>query len=371
MKILYIVSTLKRVGPTNQLFYIIKHLEKSFEVKVLTLSPEPKDTLKQMYLDADIDVTSLNLSRIKGFFFAGRKVAELAKNYSPNIIHSQGLRADAISAKYLKKYKRIATLRNFPFYDYMMAYGKIKGWFIAQKHIRYLRTLEKFVVVSRAVSKEFKNSLAIDIDYIQNGVDINKFTKVDFNIKKKLRKSLNLPLKTKIFISVGNLNIGKDPLFILNSIKKFKINIFVIFLGSGHLKKQCIECSKNDSRFLFKGNVNNVIDYLQASDYFVSASKAEGLPNAVMEALACGLPSILSDIEPHKEFVIKKESESIKLYDTNNSVDFTRNIYDVLKEDYIKQSDDAVDIINENFTAKKMSMKYQCLYEEIRLEATT
>ena len=43
-KILYIVSTLERCGPTNQLSYIIKYLDKSkFEPMVLTLSPEPKE----------------------------------------------------------------------------------------------------------------------------------------------------------------------------------------------------------------------------------------------------------------------------------------------------------------------------------------
>ena len=47
--------------------------------------------------------------------------------------------------------------------------------------------------------------------------------------------------------------------------------------------------------------IGHVQEYLGASNYFISASLAEGLPNSVLEAMACGLPCILSNIPPHVE----------------------------------------------------------------------
>src|SRR5690606_9558118 len=98
--ILYIVSTLKRSGPTNQLFNIIIYLDRSvFEPVLITLSPEPEDSRWQDYQSLGVQMHSLNLSRLGGLFFAKSNLEKLIKKIQPDLIHTQGIRADFLISK--------------------------------------------------------------------------------------------------------------------------------------------------------------------------------------------------------------------------------------------------------------------------------
>ena len=75
-KILYIVSSLKKSGPTNQLSYIIKYLDKSkFSPTVLTLSAEPDDSMMEYFQnELDVKIDSLKLSRVQGILKGVSKI---------------------------------------------------------------------------------------------------------------------------------------------------------------------------------------------------------------------------------------------------------------------------------------------------------
>lgn len=70
------------------------------------------------------------------------------------------------------------------------------------------------------------------------------------------------------------------------------------------LEKLAIDLGLDDSvRFLGRLDEPQVIQALQSSNLFINLSEGEGLPNAVIEAMACGLPTLLSDIPPHRELI--------------------------------------------------------------------
>lgn len=56
-------------------------------------------------------------------------------------------------------------------------------------------------------------------------------------------------------------------------------------------------------RFLGRLDEAAIVEALQSADIFVNPSEGEGLPNAVLEAMACALPVVLSDIGPHRELI--------------------------------------------------------------------
>ena len=104
--------------------------------------------------------------------------------------------------------------------------------------------------------------------------------------------------------------------------------------------------------------------YLGASDYFISASLAEGLPNTVLEAMACGLPCVLSNIPPHEEIKEINKNSSI-LFETKNTEELTSKIKEITTKDYEQMSSAAKEIIYEHLNAEIMSKNYQKIYSKL------
>lgn len=367
MKILYIVSTLANSGPTNQLYNIVTNLNRDiYEPSILTLSPERTDTQILDFLNAGITVESLNLSRVKGIYRAPLDLKEKLKQINPSVVHTQGIRADTLSAKHIKNYNKVCTLRNYPYEDYLMKFGWIKGNIMAKQHMKSIEKIGQAVACSQSLAEIFKSNHNLSLNYIQNGVNTNLYTKSSEEEKIFYRKKLNLPLNKKLFISVGALIKRKDPLTIINAFNNInnKEDIGLIIVGDGVLKQQCKETSGANKEIYFTGQIDHVDEYLKAADYFISSSLSEGLPNTVLEALSVGLPCLLSNINQHKEILNLREDAGV-LVEKGDIEGFTKAIKKMKNQNYDKLSDSARSIIDSHLSAEIMSKKYQDLYQQL------
>lgn len=365
-KVLYIVSTLSRCGPTNQLFNIIKYLDRDrFEPYLITLSPEPKDSRWDDYKKLGVKLYSLNLSRFSGFFFSKNNVSKIVNEIKPDLIHTQGIRADSISSSLKSTLPKICTVRNFPQEDYVMTYGKLKGYLMVYQHVKAFRKLACCVGVSQAVEKNLKDKFdIIKTDSITNGVDTDIYLPAASEEKEKLREKHRIPQESNIWISSGHLSVRKDPIFLINQWKSNFANDLkniLLFIGDGDLHDECLSLASETNNIRVLGRVNNVSDFLQASDYFVSASKAEGLPNTVIEALACGLPVLLSNIGPHRE-IFDMDEKIGSLFTLNDEHMFSVGVAHILARPKENISAFALRLAKQRLSAKKMSDRYQELY---------
>lgn len=136
-------------------------------------------------------------------------------------------------------------------------------------------------------------------------------------------------------------------------IKEFP-NAELCLLGDGLLRTELENYVKElnlTESVKFYGNVNNVYDYLQDLDLFVYATTPkEGLGNAVTEALANGLPSVLSDMPMIREIVGNKESA---LLVENDSKKFAISILELIKKTELRKklSENAFQRAKEHFSA--------------------
>lgn len=368
IKILYVTSTLQRSGPTNQLFNLIKYLDRdAFDPQIITLSPEPTDSRKADFTSIGCPVHSLGLSRLQGLLYARRLLQKAIAELAPEIIHTQGIRADVLSSRLNTTIPRICTIRNFPQVDYSMTYGRFLGKLMVQHHTHAMLRLNICVGVSSAVKDNLVESWGIrNCTSVQNGVDPDKFSPPPSGEDKlSIREKLGFSASDTIIVSVGWLSSRKDPLTIIKAFQSISDpDLRLVFIGNGSLEKECRRASVNDKRILFTGRIPNVVDYLQAADLFVSASTAEGLPNSVLEAMACGLTPLLSDIGPHIE-LLPPDLHSSCIFPLGTSTALAERIVMVLESDFSALSKIVYAYWSENFSARVMAKGYEQLYETL------
>ena len=366
-KVAYIVSTLDNKGPTKQLFNLITNLDRTrYYPYIITLSSEPSSSLMNLFLDANIYVDSLKLSRIQGLFLSVQKLKSKLNRIQPDMIHTQGIRADTLALKLQNKYHLFSTIRNYPYDDYVMKFGNLVGKLLAYHHINIVKKNKNTIACSKSIANKFYQQHIISLDYVQNGINSSTYSPVTNEQKKQLREKLNIAKSKKIFIASGALISRKDPFVFIKAFQKANSEnkAQLIVLGDGNLKSKCLQLLECDDDILLKGSVTNVADYLRASDVYISASKSEGLPNSVLEALGVGLPVILSDINPHMEILEKSQyiGISFQLGDIDRLAEI---ITEYISKDIELQSKKAREILCAYFSAETMSKKYQEKYDII------
>jgi N-acetylgalactosamine-N,N'-diacetylbacillosaminyl-diphospho-undecaprenol 4-alpha-N-acetylgalactosaminyltransferase len=146
--------------------------------------------------------------------------------------------------------------------------------------------------------KLFSNSVHINNDLRENfGVKIPMeiiYNPIEKPLKVISPKTLNNNSPLNI-ITAGTLNKRKNQIMIIKAVENLNFNFKLSILGGGELKDFLtneINSRNLNNKVSLIGKVKNVNDYLVESNCFVLSSFTEGFPNALLEAMAIGLPAI-------------------------------------------------------------------------------
>lgn len=356
-KILYITSTLEASGPNNQLLGLINGLDpEEFQAEILTLSPEKKNTMIRKFQEKHIKTESLRLSRLQFQLYGKRILEQYIKRECPDIIHTQGVRADS-AVTGLGRYESIhcMTLHNYMYEDYADKYGAVKGRYFNYLHYRAIKRARYPICCSQSLALKYEELFGRPFCFVRNGVDPKRFyageqERVPGNV---------------CFVTAGDLIPRKDPLTILEAFGRLgdSREAQLHILGDGALMERCRE--KAVKNVYLHGAVKDVLPFFQKADYYISASRSEGLPNAVLEAGMCGCRLILSDIPQHREIADAAGEVIADFFEPGNAEELSRLL--AAATPALEQSGrDAVSaLFRKRCSSQEMSRGYQTIYRSI------
>lgn len=327
-KILIILPDLNVGGAQRNTINIANKLSTKYKVKIIFIN----STKKNFVLNNNIEKIFLNHKKIIYSFYS---ILREIIFFKPKIIYSSigyiNLYILFMNLILFKKYRIIIREANFisTNIDNLGTLKKLFYKFLYKK----LYVFSNIIICS---SKEMKKDMIKflgkkiinKILIMNNFIDKEKIEISIKNNKKYFSKEINL-------ITAGRLNKQKGFDLIINHFIKFKYeNIKLNIYGEG---KELINLNKlindNNLKFIKINNFSQEIwKHINNSDYYIFASRWEGMPNIVLESLACGTKILnFSGIKQLDEIYDKKNDNIINL-DINKKIS-----WDILNNKYNKK----------------------------------
>jgi glycosyltransferase involved in cell wall biosynthesis len=278
-----------------------------------TFNNSHAEDLWDVLKDKNVDVYNIKFYRnIFSFknITAYKQIKKLIANNNYELIHCHSPIGGVVTRLAAKKHRKngtcvIYTVHGFHFYKgapilNWLLYYPIEKWL--SKYTDALITInhEDYDLAKQKMKAE-------KIYYIPGiGIDTEKFANPATDLERK-RKELKIPSDATVLISIGELSKRKNHQAAIKAVNKIKSNkLYYIICGEGKLESKLRNLCKKfkvENRVLFLGYRSDTVDLLHMSDIFIFPSLQEGLPVALMEAMAAGLPCVASKIRGNTDLI--------------------------------------------------------------------
>lgn len=358
IKVIHLISSLQRGGRERQLATINKYTNKfNYPTKIIVFNRSKNNYIAE-YKIAYKDLYYLkSKNTIKRLF----EITKIYNEFKPDIIYAWG------------GFEATFGLSISPFINAKFINGSIRHGIVLfrRKHIwrLILLHLSKFVVA---------NSYAgLKANHLKKGYVLYNGT--DGSFQKNIPSENRLEMIYKIFpnyknelilISVANLVPYKDYFTILEALKKLSdkgYRFYYLIIGEGLIKRVITD---KIEKFILKdninllGRINDVQNYLQIADIFIHSSLGEGCSNAILEAMAAGLPIIASDTGGTSEIVTENNGF---LFEYKNAEQLESRIKKLLDDPHLRleMGHQSAKFARENFTVDVMMRNYYNILKEV------
>ncbi|MBI1947847.1 MAG: glycosyltransferase [Deltaproteobacteria bacterium] len=228
----------------------------------------------------------------------------IAKHGSPAVVHTHSSKAGALGRLTARAVRGALSVHTV--HGYGLAARGARGRPLLEAAERLAARAGDVLVFVSEADRRFAEAHGLTggtrTEVIRAGVDEAAFATVRTpDGRAAARRALGLPSDAPLAVTVANLKEQKDPLFhldVLHSWRALDPRAHLVFAGDGPLRA-AVEARVRDAgdaaHLHLLGFVDDPRPALAAADVFLLASAWEGLPCAVLEATAAGLPAVVKD----------------------------------------------------------------------------
>ena len=346
MKVLFLLPIFKNTGPSNVVVSMIKKLLQH-NVNLILISFYPVQDNYQDKFSSD----TVRLIELTGFNFRSfRFLWRFIRDENVDVVHSHCLLPDIANPiiSLFNKNKSVSSLHCNVKDNYRNEYSFPKGPVYYWLHRFSLMCIRRVICVSSSAQLSERSEI------IYNGIGSRTLTPSSSN-------SINL-------IFAGRLIESKNIIFLLDSFdylleqrkeksKTIQLHIF----GDGELYSTIKQ--RNNEHVILHGFVTDYLSKLPQNSIVVNPSLFEGMPMAVVEALSCNIPVVLSAIDAHNE--IAKHIHSGVALHSNSKESFYQAVQYLLneKDDVVFDNDLMASQYEAEFSDTVMVKKYLKVYQ--------
>lgn len=243
-------------------------------------------------------------------------------------------------------------------------------------HRVMLRKIGACVAISHDLEAEFVQAgiQKEKIYFLPNGVDIERFSPVSDEEKLALRSQLGLPLDQRIALYVGVFDARKNIAWLMRrwqETRGFGSNALLLAVGpqaredlEGTFRQSLVDLAEDCPELLcVAGPTDSVADYYSSADLFVLPSHQEGLPNALLEAMACGLPAVAAKTSGSLDLI--RPGETGYLYDIDDTSSCQAAVSQALGPASAELGRAARKVAEQEYSIGQLASRYEHLYAHL------
>ncbi|MBN1466501.1 glycosyltransferase [candidate division KSB1 bacterium] len=362
IKVLQLVEGFNFGGAETKLLELVKHMDDDrFETTVISLGLG--NEIEELFHQLDCRVMTFQRQKQVDFSLL-RRVRNFIRDERIDIVMTTLFYADVLGAlaghssgaKGVFSWETISSPK----------------WLTPHRLWSYryaIRNADRVISVSKATAEWLveKRKVAADkVMIIPYGVNLDKFNP---HIKSIQRKDIGLQEDDIIVGQVSRLDEQKGHTFLINAapiIIAQQPRVKFVLVGDGPLRLELmhkIDQMGLHDYFIFLGFRRDVPDLLPLFDLFVLPSLYEGLPNVVLEAMACGLPVVATPVDGTKEAVV--DGQTGILVPVGDPYRLANSILSVISNEQLKKrlGMKGRRRVEDEFSLDDQVNRFECLYE--------
>lgn len=363
IKVTYLIPTLDQSGAEKQLTLLATHLPRDeFDVRVITLTRE--GPYAAVLADHGIPVENIG-KRGKFDPFAIRRLKQAIARSRPDILHTWLFAANA--------YGRFVAGGSASPTQVVVSERCVDVWKASwQTWVDRLQQHRMACLIGNSQSvADFYAAQGVErerIAVIPNGIELPP---PNSGFRRPAPVEWNLPANARIVGYVGRLAKQKrvqDLVWATELLRQIDRRAYFIIIGDGpeaEAMKRYASETGCEEHVRFVGHLEDVQAVLPCFDVFWLASDFEGQSNSIMEAMACGIPVVASDIPPNRELVI--DGETGFLVGVGDSVGFAQFAERVMADEQLRQrlGQAGRQRMAEEFSVQRMVDSHVALYRSV------